>query len=73
MKKIKYTILELIKKIKINCKVFRKLVTDDELKLFLEYIYIMLKKNINILKENIEYREKGISNPLMKLKRGDVV
>ena len=33
----------------------------------------MLKKNINILKENIEYREKGISNPLMKLKRGDVV
>ncbi|EUB39697.1 MULTISPECIES: hypothetical protein [Fusobacterium] len=44
MRKIKYTILELIKKIKINCKVFRKLVTDDELKLFLEYIYIMLKK-----------------------------
>ena len=73
MRKIKYTILELIKKIKINCKVFRKLVTDDELKLFLEYVYIMLKKNISILKENIEYREKGISNPLMKLKRGDVV
>ncbi len=73
MRKIKYTILELIKKIKNNCKIFRKLVTDDELKLFLEYIYIMLKKNINILKESIEYKEKGISSPLMKLKRGDVV
>lgn len=69
----KYSILELIKMIKNNCKIYRKLITDTEFKLLLEYIFFLFKKNIEIIKEKIIYNEQGIVAPLISLKRGDVV
>ena len=73
MRKIKYTILELIKKVKNNCKIIRKLISEDELKLLLEHIYFLLKKNIEILNENINYKENQIILPTTSLERGRVV
>ena len=73
MRKIKYTILELIKKVKNNCKIIRKLISEDELKLLLEHIYFLFKKNIEILNENINYKENQIILPTTSLERGRVV
>ena len=73
LRKIKYTILELIKKVKNNCKIIRKLISEDELKLLLEHIYFLFKKNIEILNENINYKENQIILPTTSLERGDVV
>ena len=73
LRKIKYTILELIKKVKNNCKIIRKLISEDELKLLLEHIYFLFKKNIEILNENINYKENQIILPTTSLERGRVV
>ena len=57
----------MIKKVKNNCKIIRKLISEDELNIFL------FKKNVEILNENINYRENQIILPTTSLERGRVV
>ena len=47
LRKIKYTILELIKKVKNNCKIIRKLISEDELITFGTYLFFIQEKYRN--------------------------